>query len=455
MKHSVPPIAATRFNGGVKRRNITVPTSDFRYFIDEILRYHADINDVDKSSRTLQTLQISGWAFGAQPILGISALVDGTPCPVRASTGLIRDDVMKAYPGEVNAQQSGFRVALGLSDTAGHQVRLQFRASNCDQDVAFEISPEGTSLLLMLASDITPYSGYSQEDLKIFDEFDNASPRPTAGFVTDFIGSRARISSLWDGTQHLDGVVLPKPIPRDYHSETVEWLGLLKAVLASKDQFTAMELGAGFGPWLAAGTVAARLRGILDIRLLGVEADQGRFRLLEQNLRDNGIDPDQHTLICGAVGVASGKAKWPRLGNPRNDCGGRPVRILEDDGLVLDNRDVRYLENIGDGLVDIEIVAFEYLLTNQPLWDLVHMDVQGTEVELCTSCLTALSERVRYLVVGTHSRKIEGDLLLLLYQAGWILEHENPSRFVYNADQLSLERMTTHDGTQIWRNPDL
>jgi hypothetical protein len=35
-----------------------------------------------------------------------------------------------------------------------------------------------------------------------------------------------------------------------------------------------------------------------------------------------------------------------------------------------------------------------------------------------------LSERVRYLVVWTHSRKIDGDLLLLLFRAVWILEHE-------------------------------
>ncbi|MBV8504439.1 MAG: hypothetical protein JOZ11_01275, partial [Alphaproteobacteria bacterium] len=43
------------------------------------------------------------------------------------------------------------------------------------------------------------YLGYQAEDLAIFDEFAGAAPEPAPGFVTDFHGSRARISSLWDG----------------------------------------------------------------------------------------------------------------------------------------------------------------------------------------------------------------------------------------------------------------
>ncbi|MBV8507811.1 MAG: hypothetical protein JOZ11_18660 [Alphaproteobacteria bacterium] len=298
------------------------------------------------------------------------------------------------------------------------------------------------------------YLGYRAEDLAIFDQFAGAAPEPAPGFVTDFHGSRARISSLWDGVQHLDGVVLSKPVPGDYHAETAEWLGVLKAVLAAHGRFAAMELGAGMGPWLVASSTAARLRGIGNIRLLGVEADPSRFASMRENFRDNGIDPDQHVLLCGGVSVVSGKAKWPRSADPRNVAGGRPVRRSQIDE-SLDEQDLDYLEGMTDDLVDVDLVAFEELLRYEPLWDLVHLDVQGTEVELCAACLTMLSRCVRYLVVGTHSRKLDGDLLDLMFHAGWVLEHEKPARFVFNRQLRTLERMTSADGIQVWRNPNL
>ena len=123
-----------------------MPIPNFHHYIDEIFRYSVEItNDDGQPDRTLQTLEIAGWAFGAQPILGIRALVDGVSCPVQAFTGLIRDDVMNAYPGEAHAQRSGFRVALTLHDTVNYTVRLQFLGSICDHHVDFSISEARTA----------------------------------------------------------------------------------------------------------------------------------------------------------------------------------------------------------------------------------------------------------------------------------------------------------------------
>ena len=106
-------------------------------------------------------------------------------------------------------------------------------------------------------------------------------------------------------------------------------------------------------------------------------------------------------------------------------------------------------------MVEVEIVSFRRVLGLQPLWDLVHIDIQGTEVELCRAFVDELSARVRYMVIGTHSRKIEGDLMDLLIRARWDLEHEKPARFVFRRGETTLERMTIQDGTQVWRNPRL
>ena len=60
---------------------------------------------------------------------------------------------------------------------------------------------------------------------------------------------------------------------------------------------------------------------------------------------------------------------------------------------------------------------------------------------------------MRYLVVGTHSRKLDGDLVELFHRAGWQLEHEKPTQFSYTRKMEQLENMTVGDGTQVWRNP--
>lgn len=297
------------------------------------------------------------------------------------------------------------------------------------------------------------FPGYRPEELTVFDAFTSVAPQPSPGFVTDFHGSRARISSLWDSVRHLDGVVLPKPVPADYHAEAIEWLGLLKSVLAARDQFVAMELGAGMGPWLIAGAVAARLRGINDLHLCGVEGDPGRFALMQQHFRDNGIDPDQHCLFQAGVGVVGGVAKWPRLQDYRNNAGARPIRQAGEGEDGLDDRDLGYVGHMSDELIDINIIGIRDLLVAQPVWDFVHMDVQGTEGDLCRSCADLLSERVRYLVVATHSRKLDGELLAIMFEEGWVLENEKPCHFVFKADARTLETMTTLDGTQVWRNP--
>src|SRR5690242_19455560 len=72
-----------------------------------------------------------------------------------------------------------------------------------------------------------------------------------------------------------------------------------------------MELGAGFGPWIIAGALAAKQRGIENIRLYAVEGDPQHFQFLRQHFLDNGFEPGEHTLLQAAVGVNRGTTEWP------------------------------------------------------------------------------------------------------------------------------------------------
>src|SRR5262249_20093047 len=95
------------------------------------------------------------------------------------------------------------------------------------------------------------------------------------------------------------------------------------------------------------------------------------------------------------------------------------------------------------------------LLISEPRWNLVHFDIQGQEFEICRACLVELTRRVHWIIVGTHSRKIEGGFLDLMSRSGWLLEHEKPSKFTFRPNASTIEAMTTLDGTQVWRNPRL
>jgi hypothetical protein len=44
-----------------------------------------------------------------------------------------------------------------------------------------------------------------------------------------------------------------------------------------------------------------------------------------------------------------------------------------------------------------------------------------------------LRERVTWLMIDTHSRRLEGDLMRLLFKEGCVCENEKPSRPIINS----------------------
>lgn len=62
--------------------------------------------------------------------------------------------------------------------------------------------------------------------------------------------------------------------------------------------------------------------------------------------------------------------------------------------------------------------------------------------------ISLLNQKVAYLLIGTHSKQIEGRLYETLLTAGWHLEMERPAMFEI-ADGQPRVRV---DGVQGWRN---
>jgi hypothetical protein len=83
--------------------------------------------------------------------------------------------------------------------------------------------------------------------------------------------------------------------------------------------------------------------------------------------------------------------------------------------------------------------------------DLLHIDIQGGEADFIAGCLPVMNSKVGYLVVGTHSRQIEGRIVDTLLGEKWNLEIERPAilSLAGGAPQVTV------DGVQGWRNPQL
>lgn len=292
------------------------------------------------------------------------------------------------------------------------------------------------------------FKGYEDNDLKIFQVFAKDGLHPEDGFITDFLGGRTRVSILYDAVKPMDGHVLGAPIPGDFHAEAVEWIGVLKTAMTAKNRYVAMEWGAGWAPWLIAGAKAAQHLGVTDIRLYGLEPDPSHFDAMRQHFLDNGFVPADHVLLQAAVGTEDGSAQWPDEPDARNQWGARPIREGS-------SQDLDYLCGRVSRFIDVRVLQATKLVLRESAWDMVHIDIQGWEGEVCRSCIDALSARVKWVVIGVHSRIQDAELLQIFHSAGWILEHEKPTRFRYRPSQVDFDAMVTADGTQVWRNPRL
>lgn len=326
-----------------------------------------------------------------------------------------------------------------LIDSPGHDLALIVRNVSDTGERA-----EGIIYGIRIVSDWATERPIIQgEDLSLLERFNTPGAKAEPGFVVDFLGCRTRAASLWLEARSLSGAKLGVPAQGDYHGDAIEWLGLLRSVSSAHKQWVSIELGAGHGPWSVAGGKAAMIQGIEKIRLYAVEADPDRFRSLNLHFSDNGFAPIEHVLIEGAVGAQAGSSRWQIATDLSEDWGARPLSGAD----VAD-----YRGRLVEETAEIRVFAMTELLRREPRWDLVHIDVQGDEVALCSSCTKELNDRVRWLIVGTHSRKLDGDMIDLMWQQDWVLEHEMPTTFKFRPAQ-TLEAMTTIDGTQVWRNP--
>ena len=265
--------------------------------------------------------------------------------------------------------------------------------------------------------------------------------QPHDRFLTNFLGVLIDPKFFPQILQGKAGQVEPIPIPANWHADIAEWAAALRAVDLSGSTFVVMELGCGWGCWLN-NTGAAARRTSRQPHLIGIEGDRGHIGFAREAYVANGFSDSQVTLCHGIAAAKDGVALFPRQAIPGVEWGLEPILNAS----LLDRVKAKV------GMYDeLPMISLATASKDHKRIDLLHIDIQGGEADLIRDCVALLDKKVAYMVVGTHSREIEGRIFATLRAAGWALEIERPAI-------LSLANgipQVTVDGVQGWRNPRL
>lgn len=265
----------------------------------------------------------------------------------------------------------------------------------------------------------------------------------TAGTLTNFMGLKVPVSVFPPVLAAMDGQVEGPPNPGNWHADIAEWAAAFHAITSVKDQGQArvVELGCGWGCWLNITGMAARKLG-MDVSLIGIEGDANHLANARTTLGMNGFDEDDFTLVHGIAAPTTGQAIFPGPAAGEASWGGEAIYNAPANVLARAKKDPT-----------VQVLDCYPLSTLSPsgIIDLLHIDIQGAEADFVAGNMDDMKTHVRRVLIGTHSRAIEGRLDTLFMAQGWRLEMDRPV-----IAPLQNGVSTLHiDGVQMWANPEL
>jgi len=298
------------------------------------------------------------------------------------------------------------------------------------------------------------FRGFLPGDIELVSSFAPGTVEPDSRALTDFFGMRVHPENEPSVAGRIGEVIVKPPFPSDsWLAEAVEYVGLAMALKHAQGGFAAVELGAGFAPWIGLAAIIARRLGLAPISVTGVEGDADRAATMRSHLIYNRLLPPDAEMSGTHDGLAwdlrhaviwdeDGEALFPTTGV--TDSGGQAIDA-ERDG-ALDYR--------GNATTHVRVpaITLETLLRDKPVIDFMHVDIQGAEFNVLNRSMATINERVKFMMVATHSRLLEGAVQSILFDNGWFLEREEVAHIVPRPNPPSIEALTWRDGGQVWRN---
>jgi FkbM family methyltransferase len=290
----------------------------------------------------------------------------------------------------------------------------------------------------------------------IFLQFRNFKGEAPSGYDRDFVGSKIR-RMYWTDSPRDTAIEVDVPYP-EFDEEYFEWIDLFESVVAARDSYTMIELGAGYGRWAVRAAMAMRQYSSIPFRLIAVEADPVHFDWLRMHFEDNQLDPNQHCLLQAAVGSVSGNASfWIGSDETHTPSGWYGQMVHEKqkaEPLVGANYGGHAVHRRADGRKQISVpqLSLKDILKNTPRVDLIDLDVQGQELNAISPAIGDLNAKVKRLHIGTHSYilGVEAGLRTLLSAHGWQCLTDYPGG---ETSQTPWGAIYFEDGVQSWVNP--
>lgn len=295
------------------------------------------------------------------------------------------------------------------------------------------------------------FGGWQPSDVALFEKY-RAAASGAGGQITDYFGVRTPVEYVPWAKGNAGQVLTDPPIPDDgVRAEAIEYFALLDTLENSHgNEFSMIELGASYAPWCCMGGVLAMRAGKKKISLRAVEAGGFFYKLIASYFELNGIksipgkvDFDLR-IIHGAVGIKPGTMHFPVITSANENGGQALYETAKSDyvGRTIEHEpvEVKTLTEIFQGLDTV---------------DLLHCDIQGSEDEVLTLGAELITQKVRRMFIGTHSRHIEGKLIDCFHKLEWSLVRERPTHFEHRVSMASPVGMTLRDGGQYWVNNKL
>jgi FkbM family methyltransferase len=280
----------------------------------------------------------------------------------------------------------------------------------------------------------------------VFSKFRKHQESGRHGFVTNFLGGLTDVRFV--ALDSLSGVAEGYPIPGNFHGDTLEWIGTLRSASDADSSFNMLELGAGWAPWCVIGYIAAKQRGIGSIKVIAVEGDAGHIKFILQTFAANGIGPDVGEAIHGVVGLTDGEALFPKAIDASRVYGGTAALSEADKTVGAFAEFTASQFALLEGAEQLPCFSLTTLMRDFDKLDLIHCDIQGAEGNLFENAIDLVSSKVKRIVVGTHSFKIDRQLASLFPKNNWELEGINAC-VMRESDRKPI---IVHDGVQVWRN---
>lgn len=297
----------------------------------------------------------------------------------------------------------------------------------------------------------------------IFSRFSVANNTENQDFFQDITGANYRRyfvgspvpDQLPDGTN-------PVSLPA-FDEEYFEWIDCLEAIEESSGSFTVIELGAGYGRWSIRCVAAARRMGIENCRAIAVEAEPIHFRWLQQAFADNEMVGPSFITHEAAVN-GSGEPVHFYIQPPEDQeqlsaekwygqamAGKSHDQVANEVPGDYEGKRVFTAPN-GWKTIEVPALTLNEMLADETVVDIVDMDVQGAEAGVISASIDAINAKVKRLHIGTHSAKIDAELIQTLSEAGW----KNTRTYLCGqVQETPFGEISFQDGVQTWINPRL